>query len=50
MDELPEDLRFTGAGVTLTEELDLWDMPIILILLLGLLGVEWGVRRVRGLI
>ena len=37
-----------GAGVTLTEERDLWDMPIILILLLGLLGVEWGVRRVRG--
>jgi hypothetical protein len=50
VDELPEDLRFTGAGVTLREERDLWDMPIILILLLLLIGAEWGFRRVRGLI
>jgi hypothetical protein len=47
--DLPEDIQFTGAGVTITEERDLWDMPIILILLLGLLGAEWGIRRVRGL-
>lgn len=48
--DLPEDLRFTGAGVTLTEERDLWDMPVVLIVLVGLLGAEWGVRRVRGLV
>ena len=47
---LPEDLRFTGAGVTLTEERDLWDMPIVLILILGLLGAEWGYRRLRGMV
>ena len=45
---LVEDLPLSSAGVTLTEEHDLWDMPIILILLLGLLGAEWGLRRVRG--
>jgi len=50
VDQLPEDLQFTGAGVTLREERDLWDMPIILILLLGLIGAEWGYRRFRGLI
>ncbi|HSG48742.1 MAG TPA: hypothetical protein VLA43_13060, partial [Longimicrobiales bacterium] len=48
--DLPEDLRFTGAGVTLTEERDLWDMPIVLLLLVGFLGAEWGVRRFRGLV
>ena len=47
---LPEDISFTGAGVTLTEERDLWDMPILLLLTLSLMAVEWGYRRKRGLI
>ncbi len=47
---LPEDISLTGAGVTLTEERDLWDMPILLILVLGLMAGEWGYRRKRGLI
>jgi hypothetical protein len=48
--DLPEDIRYTGAGVTLTEERDLWDMPAILLVLLALLGAEWGFRRFRGLV
>ena len=48
-DMLPEDLRFTGGGVTVTEEHDLWDMPILFLLLAGLLGAEWAYRRKRGL-
>lgn len=48
--ELPEDLRYTGAGVTLREERDLWDMPIILLLLLSLIAAEWGFRRLRGFV
>ena len=47
--QLPEDLRYTGGGVTVTEERDLWDMPILFLLLAGLLGAEWGYRRRRGL-
>ncbi len=47
---LPEDIRVTGAGVTLVEEMDLWDMPILLLLLLVLILGEWGYRRVRGLV
>jgi len=46
---LPEAVTYTGRGVTVVEERDLWDMPVVLIALLGLLGAEWGVRRVRGL-
>jgi len=46
---LPEDLQFTGGGVTVTEERDLWDMPVLFLLLAGLMGAEWGYRRKRGL-
>jgi hypothetical protein len=31
------------------EERDLWDMPALLLLMLGLMGTEWAYRRVRGL-
>lgn len=47
---LPEDITVTGAGVTLAEELDLWDMPALFMLMLLLMGAEWGYRRVRGLV
>ena len=46
---LPEAVSYTGRGVTVVEERDLWDMPFILLLLLGLMGTEWAYRRVRGL-
>ncbi len=46
---LPEDLRYTGRGVTTVEERDLWHLPIVLIVLIGLLCGEWGYRRRVGL-
>ena len=48
--DLAEDLRFTGGGVTVTEERDLWDMPFLFLLLAGLMVGEWGFRRKRGLV
>ncbi len=46
---LAEDLKYTGRGVTTVEERDLWHLPIILMLLIGLLCAEWGYRRAMGL-
>lgn len=46
---LPDDISITGAGVTLVEERDLWDMPVLFLLMLVLMGGEWGFRRLRGL-
>lgn len=46
---LPTDLSLSGRGVTVVEEREIWDMPIILFLLLGLVAAEWGYRRARGL-
>ncbi|UCD24028.1 MAG: hypothetical protein JSW51_13515 [Gemmatimonadota bacterium] len=47
---LPEDVRYTESGSTVYEEKDLWDMPIVFMLLVGLVATEWGFRRYRGLI
>lgn len=46
---LPEDIRYSGQGVTEMERYDLWDMPILFLLLVGLVVGEWGYRRKRGL-
>lgn len=46
---LPQDIVYTTSGATEVQRLDLWDMPVIFLLLLGLLGAEWLYRRRRGL-
>ncbi|HYN09352.1 MAG TPA: hypothetical protein VES67_18360 [Vicinamibacterales bacterium] len=46
---LVDAITFSGKGITVVEEKELWDMPIILMLLLGLMGGEWMFRRSRGL-
>ena len=50
VDELPEDLQYAGTGVTTVEERDLWDMPVLFLILIGLIGSEWALRRRRGLV
>jgi uncharacterized membrane protein len=47
--QLGDDAMFTESGVTVREAKDLWDMPIVFILLALLLGGEWAYRRWRGL-
>jgi hypothetical protein len=46
---LPEAINYSGRGVTVVEERDLWDLPIVLVALVALIGAEWGFRRTRGL-
>lgn len=46
---IAEDVRYAGRGVTSIEERELWNMPIILITLMGLVCAEWGYRRAVGL-
>jgi uncharacterized membrane protein len=46
---IAEDVRYAGRGVTSIEERELWNMPIILIMLFGLVCGEWGYRRAVGL-
>jgi uncharacterized membrane protein len=47
--KLVEAITYSGKGVTVVEEKELWDMPVILILLLAFMGAEWVYRRKYGL-
>lgn len=49
LDELAGDIAFTEGGMTVTEVLDLWDMPVFFFLFLGMIGTEWTVRKWRRL-
>lgn len=46
---LAEDIRYAGRGVTSIEERELWNMPIILVALMGIVCAEWAYRRAVGL-
>ena len=46
--DLADAIAYSGKGITVTEERELWDMPILLIGLLTLMGSEWWLRRARG--
>jgi uncharacterized membrane protein len=47
--KLSEDVRYSGRGVTTTEERDLWHMPVMMLLIVGLMAAEWGYRRAVGM-
>jgi hypothetical protein len=46
---LARDMMYTSSGTTITEQLDLWDTPVMFVALLGLIAAEWLLRRTRGL-
>lgn len=48
--QLPREIRFSQAGITAREVLDLWDMPALFLLLLALRGGEWALRKRWGVI
>ena len=46
---LPEDVAMSKHGVTVVNQMDLWDMPAIFLLLVALVTAEWTYRKARGL-
>jgi uncharacterized membrane protein len=45
MTSLPDDLKYSGRGVTAVEERELWHMPVLLLSLVVIVCSEWGLRR-----
>ena len=46
---LADDVALSKHGVTVVNQMDLWDMPAVLILLVALVTAEWSYRKARGL-
>ena len=47
--DVARDLAYSTSGSTEVRRLDLWDAPIVFLLLLVMLAGEWALRRRRGL-
>jgi len=47
---LPEDLSYSPGGTTVKERRDLWDMPVLFLLIVLSLCLEWAYRKARGLV
>ncbi len=46
---LSEDIAYIDTGSSQLEEKDLWDMPFLFLLLVGLIAAEWTLRKRKGL-
>ncbi len=46
---LAEDVAMSKRGVTVVNQMDLWDMPATFLLLVVLVSAEWAYRKSRGL-
>lgn len=47
---LPRDISYSEAGISVRTTKELWDMPIVFALLLGLPTTEWLLRRKWGVL
>jgi uncharacterized membrane protein len=50
MKDLPRDISYSEAGISVRSTKELWNMPIVFLLLLGLPIAEWLLRRKWGVI
>jgi len=48
--KLASEISYSEAGITTRETRDLWDMPIVFLLALGIRGSEWLLRRKWGVV
>ncbi len=49
-DRLTDEISYSQAGITSREMKDLWNMPVIFLLLLALRSTEWLLRRKWGVV
>jgi hypothetical protein len=50
LQNLPRDISYSEAGISIRTTKELWDMPIVFLLLLGLPATEWLLRRKWGVL
>ena len=50
LSRLSSEIPYSAAGITLRETKDLWNMPAVFLLMLGLRSSEWLLRRKWGIL
>jgi uncharacterized membrane protein len=50
LENLPRDISYSEAGISVRSTKELWNMPIVFLLLLGLPIAEWLLRRKWGVV
>jgi hypothetical protein len=47
---LPGEISYSEAGITVRDTKELWNMPIVFLLLIALPSTEWLLRRKWGVV
>ncbi len=50
LDRLPKEISYSEAGISVRDTKELWDMPAVFLLLLGLMAADWLLRRKWGVV
>jgi uncharacterized membrane protein len=50
LSKLPGEISYSDAGITVRDTKELWDMPVIFLLLIAMLFSEWLLRRKWGIV
>jgi hypothetical protein len=48
--QLPKEISYSEAGISVRDTKDLWNMPIVFLVLLGLMSADWLLRRKWGVV
>jgi hypothetical protein len=47
---LAKEISYSEAGISVRDTKELWDMPVVFLLLLGLISADWLLRRKWGVV
>ena len=50
LDRLPKEISYSEAGISVRDTKELWDMPVVFLVLLGLMAADWLLRRKWGVV
>ena len=48
--QLPSEISYSEAGISVRDTKELWNMPIVFLVLLALAATEWLLRRKWGIV
>jgi hypothetical protein len=50
LERLPKEISYSEAGISVRDTKELWDMPAVFMVLLGLMSADWLLRRKWGVV